>query len=351
MNKYNIDGHKMQYHLDRVHQWQHGDARKVFPIYVEVSPVGYCNHRCAFCAVDYLGYKRYKLDTLTLKHNLMSMGNNGVRSVMFAGEGEPLLHPDIAELTTWASKNLLDVAITTNGVPMSKKFSDEALESLTWIKISCNAGDAHTYSKIHGCSQKDWHKVWKNIDYAVRLRDKLKLKTTIGVQAVLLPDNAKSMNGLAHQCKVSGVDYLVVKPYSQHLSSLTHEYEGINYGESYDKYLNALKMYASSKFEVITRHDSIEDWNTKARSYDTCPSVPYFWAYVMSTGDVYTCSAFLGDKKFCIGNINDTIFQRIWRERPLDIVNTANCRQNCRMHHINEYLWDITHPTEHKNFI
>ena len=351
MSKFNIDGHKMLYHLDRVHQWQQGDACRVFPIYIEVSPVGYCNHRCSFCAVDYLEYKQVRLDTQILKNNLMSMGNSGVRSVMFAGEGEPLLHPNIAELIVYASKSLMDVAVTTNGVPMSKSFSDRALEALTWIKISCNAGDAETYAKIHGCKESDWTRVWKNIDYAVRLRDRLGLKTTIGVQAVLLPDNAKSMNALAHQCKVTGVDYLVVKPYSQHTSSITHEYEDIMYEESYDKYLNALSMYASSKFEIITRHDTMKDWDDKTRGYDTCLSVPYFWAYVMANGDVYTCSAYLGDDRFNIGNINKNTFHRIWIERPLTVVKTDECRQNCRMHHINKFLWNITHTREHKNFI
>ena len=52
---FRLDSHKLIYHPERVAKWLAGD--NIYPIEVEISPSGSCNHRCVFCALDYLGYQ------------------------------------------------------------------------------------------------------------------------------------------------------------------------------------------------------------------------------------------------------------------------------------------------------
>jgi 2-iminoacetate synthase ThiH len=63
-----IDSHKLMFHPDRVASWLAEET--VYPIYVELSPSGACNHRCVFCAFDFMGYQTRFLDAQMLKGRL-----------------------------------------------------------------------------------------------------------------------------------------------------------------------------------------------------------------------------------------------------------------------------------------
>lgn len=342
-DKFRIDAQKLQFHPARVVQWFNGrekweTAREIYPIYVEVSPVGACNHRCTFCAVDYIGYKAVSLDRVMFAERIAEMGALGVRSVMFAGEGEPLLHKRINEMVGATMRSGVDVAFTTNGVLLDKLLED--LDRCTWIKVSVNAGTRETYAKVHRTKEKDWDTVWRNLRAAV----KRKGRCTIGVQMVLLPENEGEVPLLQALCDDAGVDYLVLKPYSQHKFSLTHEYE---------HFAPALPSAAPG---VVVREESIA---TKEIPYDKCQATPYIWCYVMASGDVYSCSAYLLDDRFLLGNINDNTFKQIWHgERRRDnwhyvrhALDIHECRVNCRMDKSNRYLTDLVNGVPHGNFI
>ena len=96
MDKYRIDSHKLVYHIPRIQDWLEG--KNIYPIYMEMSPAGACNHRCTYCGLDFMKYQPRFLDTAMLKERLPELGRLGLKSIMYAGEGEPFLHRDMAEI-------------------------------------------------------------------------------------------------------------------------------------------------------------------------------------------------------------------------------------------------------------
>jgi len=363
VDKYSIDSHKLVYHPHRVSQllnvngdWQ--KAKSVYPIYVEMAPVGACNHRCTFCAVDYIGYKTNMLDVEMLRNRLPEMGRLGVKSIMYAGEGEPMLHKQIHEIVRISKNSGIDVSFTTNATVMNAQFIDEALPLTSWIKISLNAGTSDTYSKIHRTKEKDFERVWSNINKAVEAKRKNKLECVLGVQTLLLPENADEMIKLANLSKEAGLDYLVIKPYSQHLFSDTEMYKDINYRPYLDmeKELSSLN---TENFNVVFRAHTMQKYMENDR-YTKCYATPYVWGYVMADGSVYGCSAYLLDKRFEYGNLNQNSFKEIWegklREDSFNFISDKldikECRKNCRMDEVNRYLHKINQSTiPHVNFI
>ncbi len=354
VDEFRIDSHKLIFHPKEVAKWLSGE--EIYPLYIEISPSGACNHRCTFCALDFMEYKPRFLDTAILRERLGEMGRLGIKSVMYGGEGEPFLHKDIAGIIVSTKRSGIDVGITTNGVLLTPAIADSILGSTAWIKVSLNAGDRDTYAKLHRTKPDDFDRAFHNLAEAVKIKRRTGAKCTLGAQAVLLPENADSMESLAAACRSIGLRYLVVKPYSQHHKSLTGTYAGVDYA-GFSHLGDELARFNDEGFSVIFRERTMRKLKRKKRGYGRCLALP-FWAYIDSGGNVWGCSAYLGDDAFGYGNIQEQTFEDIWRgerrrqclEMVASELDPERCRTNCRMDDVNLYLWELTHPSAHVNF-
>ena len=356
MDDLRIDNHKLLFHVDRVNDWLRGGT--IYPIYMEISPAGSCNHRCVFCGLDFMGYQSRFLNADLLRTRLTEMGGLGLKSVMFAGEGEPFLHRRMAEIIVHCKEQAgIDVALTTNGVLMRPETTERIIGSTAWIKVSINAGTAATYATIHGTRPEDFGKACTNMEQAVAIRRRQGALCTLGAQILLLPENQHEVATLAGRCRDIGLDYLVVKPYSQHPQSLHHGYEGISYDE-HERLAEQLDQYNTDAFQVIFRRQAMRKWDDGTRPYDCCLALP-FWSYMDAGGNIWGCSVYLGDERFLYGNIQESTFAEIWegenRRESLawtrDHLDVDSCRVGCRMDEINRYLWELKHPHPHVNFV
>jgi radical SAM protein with 4Fe4S-binding SPASM domain len=362
-DKYSIDSHKLMYHPQRVAQWLDADnkwskIKDVYPIYIEISPIGACNHRCTFCSVDYLSHDTGKQKYDVLEKRVKEMGRLGVKSIMFAGEGEPSLWKPLPDLLDVCSHAGIDTSMTTNMVPFTANNRERFVQNCKWIKASINAGTAEDYEKVHQTKKEEFKQVLNNFEKCVEIRDQNQYNCTLGGQMLLLPENKDGAISLARELKDVGADYLVIKPYTQSQYGISREYEGLQYDTTLELE-QSLKEYETDDFKIIFRAHAMNKLKDAKLPYNTCYSTPSFWAYVMADGGVYTCQTFAGDERFCIGNINDQGFQEVWEGKKrkeqlrfmLNDLDISECRQNCRMDEVNRYLWGLKNPNPHVNFI
>lgn len=350
-----IDSHKLHLHPGRVADWLEG--RETPPIYLELSPSGACNHRCVFCCVDFLGYKPRFMPQDILARRLVQLGEMGVKAVMYAGDGEPFLHPAMGALTEATKKAGIDVAFTTNAVPLKPAVAEMALPHSSWIKISLNAGRAETYARVHGTSPDDFYLALRNAEFLMNLRARTGAGCAVGFQMLLLPENRAEAADLAATVRDLGADYLVVKPYAVHHKSLKTAYLDLVYDDD-SELRAALAALNTPEFKVVFRREAMRRSRGGPGAYGRCLALP-FWAYVTSDGEAWTCARHIGDPACCYGNLLATppdqfLLGPARREqmesltRDLDI---KDCHTNCRMDPINAYLWELRHPGPHVNFI
>lgn len=357
MDKYKIDGHKLLWHLDRVSAWQ--KDRLITPVYLEISPVAFCNHKCIFCGIDFAKNRGIKLDADVLCTRIEEMGQLGVRSIMFAGEGEPLLHKELPRLIKTAKQSGIDVSITTNGTPANYDVWKELLPDLEWVRFSVDAGSADVYAHVHGVQPSAFDHLIRSLTEANQVKRELGLSVTIGVQFLIIDENLADLENALRLYSELNVDYISLKPYSLHPQMI--EKKDVEYSDAIVTTVEQVveQFRKKSKTTVIFRKEALQKYCHGERTYDHCYALP-FWGYISSKGDFYTCSVYIGDERFRTGNINDNTMEQIFTgkarkasieygEQELDL--NHECRLNCRMARINEFLALLEEKPDHINFI
>lgn len=351
MSRFDLDGHKLNYHPKIVSDFiENGHAS---PIYAEISPSGNCNHRCIFCHYNYLGHKGFFKEG-RMNSLLKEFSASGIRSVVFAGTGEPLLHPETVEAAALSKKLGMDTAISTNGTLLKDGDFDILANSLTWIRFSLNGGSPKNYAELHKAKEEDYLKVLANIKKLKSAKNAAASSITIGVQYILLPQNIDFVFEAARAVKEAGADYFVIKHFYGHSENVFDIEKEWPSKAVLDKLRGRAGEISDGKFSFMVRDKS---HLLARRAYDKCYGLPFI-IYIREDGEAYTCFSFQHDKKTSLGNVFGKTFGEVWNSRQgvLDYINTKidknKCQPNCRHHQINSYLWEIKHPSiEHINFI
>ena len=208
---YQLRSHKLLHHPKEIKDYQEG---KMFPpIFIEFGPVGGCNHRCVHCYVQkILNTPPEMMDTDVYIRFMEEIGDYGVKAIVLAGVGEPLLHKATPRAIEGAVKHGTDVGLFTNGIPLNEKNIPSLLDNLTYIRFTINGSNKNNYAKTHQTSEKDWDKLLKNLDMLANYKQKRNSKCTLGVYTVLFEDNLPDLLKWIKHVKSLDFDYIIAKP-------------------------------------------------------------------------------------------------------------------------------------------
>ncbi len=345
-----LDGHKLLYHIPTLNKWKRGE--QFYPVLIEISPVGYCNQRCVFCAYNYLKGKKQFLERSRMLELVDEFAGLGVKSLFYSGEGEPLLHPHLAEFIIYGCKKGLDNALNTNGFLLTKDISEKILKCLSWVRFSINGGSAESYQRIHQAGKNSFRVVLENIKDAVAIKKKNNLGVTLGIQCVYIGQPFEELYEFGSMLKKIGADYFSIKPFNQHpLISFRPQEAILGYRE-----LSKIEDLSDDRFISVVRKNFLPE--VKNRSYKECYGLEFF-SEIGSDGDLCPCGPLLGLKQYSYGNIYRNTFKEIWMgglrrevlQKIMAQIDTLSCMENCRLNNANNFLWQLKKSPAHVNFI
>ena len=349
----NIEGQKLFLHPDRVSSWVSGES--IAPIYIEVSPTSICNHKCFFCAPDYMKQNK-SIDADILITALDELSDLGSGAYMVAGEGEPFLHKDILRILI---EPALDMSITTNGVLATSDKLQSFMSFAHWIRFSVDAGTEATYALVHGTQANDFGKVIDNIKSAVNINKLFRWNEEnscdVDVQFLVLPENIYELPIFLDIMTQLGVCSIQIKPYSHNPKS--SHCNIANYTKADIEFIEQV-IGEFSDPRIIFRKESMLSYMEGSKC-DHCYAMPFF-AYIDSMGNYWTCGSMLGDERFLAGNIyNDSVRDIVYGKQLAEIHKfarydldvKAECRANCRLARMNEYLSAVINPPRSWNFV
>jgi len=351
-----VDGHKLMYYPEEVARWL--TTGKTTPLHVEVGPTNRCNHHCSFCSVDWVTHGKILIDTDVLVRAIHSMGDVGVKSIYFAGEGEPMLHPDMDKFVQAAHERGIKTSMSTNGSRLSEKTLDTVFKYFSWIRLSMDAATADTHRSIH--MNKDFDRIIENIRRAAKFKKDNNLNIDIGAQFIVLEENLTELEMFADLMKDIGVDNIQFKPHHNHPKSASNP---TLYNLTDEALRQRLLARSDENFTVMVRSKNLQEMpEIPGQSHNYCYKKCFaynFLTLIDAKGACYGCNVFYNKPDYSFGNIHEQSFEEIHTngqvqeviDRVAELEHLQCGNYKCRPHILNEYLHRIKKPEKNDEFI
>lgn len=262
------------------------------PFSVHIFPTYRCNFKCSYCiqalSSEEMKEKGFKKDVMSLETykkaiDGISEYNDKIKALIFAGHGEPLMHPEIVEMVKYAkNKDIADrIEITTNGVLLNKNMVDGLIEAgIDRLKISIQGTTEQKYKDVAEY-KLNFKKFLDNLKY---LNDNKKhTEVYIKIIDIALDDKEDEVKfrtmfeGLA-----TYVDIEYAIPF-------VNEIDNSKLKDNFDKCKQGHKI-----------------------SSQVC-SMPFYMQVIDPYGDILPCCS--TDIPIVLGNVNDTSLKEVWNSK------------------------------------
>jgi len=280
-------------------KWEHNPKHFILedaPLHLDIEPTNACNLKCPMCPRTVLlnkpsesDFKVGHMQLDTYKKIIDEAVEIGVYSVKLNWLGEPLVHPDIVEMVSYAKrKGIIDVMFNTNGVLLTKEISNGLIEAgLDKLFFSFDSPDKEKYEQIRVGA--DYDATLNNIKKFIELRNLHgDISTLTRVSMVLMESNETEYNNFVNLFK----DITDIVAYVEYRKPIGQDKQGEYFP----------RRFACSQL-----------WQRMFISWD---------------GDVIVCCVD-SEKEYIVGNIHKESIRDIWINDKYTRIRESHKSGNC----------------------
>jgi len=285
MIKYELVGYKNDINLNTLE----------LPLYVYIELTEFCNFNCKFCSVESKTKKYMSVDLV--KKLLNELTKNNIYDIYYTG-GEPMLHPDFADIVEYANTLGIRQTVLTNGSLLNKY--KHIIDKLMCVCISLHGGkEIHNY-----LTDND------NYDELINSINMIKNKTNVKINYTVMNENQDilEMKKVLDIFKDKNIDVSFSK------------YNNIGLGKKNNCSID-IKCFAET-LDVLKRQGynfSVNDCiapcliNEQYTYLSHGCGAGYLFASITSNGNVKICPS----SNEILGNVKEQSFKKIWNQKKL----------------------------------
>lgn len=322
---------------------KNADKRFLGPVAVEFHWTSKCNYKCIHCSYSSRRLTKKSLSDELINSVIEDLINLKTQGVYLSGGGEPTTVEGWAGYAGRLMSSGIETALITNGAAIKKSHLN-ILRNMNYIAVSIYSDDEGEYRQITGGRSFN-----KQFDLPSMIKHEHN-HAIIGARCVLNSINYKRIVSIYQRAMDAHFDYIIFIPsvdYENADISLSPDEMEIVHGilRGYYEIFDLSRTNADSLLKQKIRHYESADYRMDfLMSPAECSAVTIRGnAFINYDGGVYLCQPRIGDAQFCIGNVTEMQFKKIWNsKRHLEVIDALNeqfagglCK-NCRSINFNK---------------
>ncbi len=267
------------------------------PIEARIDLTLRCNLNCAWC--NSAVYRKYDHELgVNFVYRLVDFLTTwGVKSVCWAGGGEPTQHPQFNKILEYAAKKGLAAGILSNGTSRKQSIHETIGKFARWVGISVDAGCAKTYKKLKGANL--FLQVLNNLSVMVENSE----KCNVGYKFLISPANQHEIFYACERAKDIGVRDFIVRPMdTMHQGMIEHRTNVSEFdAEAIFAQFGECHKLATDDFHVFTVMHKFNSDFSHSKPFSQCYGAP-LKIHIAPNADVYFCDDQFYKPDYCLGS-------------------------------------------------